>query len=387
MKSILMIASCPSMIGQFNMSNIDILIGMGYKVHVACNFNEQSVWTQDKVDELVKFFKNKNILYHQIDFSRSPKDIKSFISSYKQLKKLVMEEKFDFIHCHAPIPSVIARMVAHKTKTKIMYTAHGFHFFKGAPLKNWLIYYPVEKFYSHWTDVLITINKEDYNRACKKFHAKKVLYIPGVGLDTIKFEQIKADKISYRQILCIPYNAFLLISVGELHDRKNQRIIIEALHVLNNPNIYYIAVGKGQLYDEYMKLIKEYKLENNVKLLGFRSDIGELCKVSDCFVHPSVREGLGIAPLEAMACGLPLISTYINGIKDYTEDGVSGCCIMDPLSVDEMVAAISKMYSDSLFRETCAANNLETVKRFDITETEKIMKETYEYITSELVIK
>lgn len=380
-KKVLMLASVASMIDQFNMSNIDILLKIGYDVDVACNFGYGSTCSDEKIVELKAKLKEKGIRCFQIDFTRSVMNLFQDGKAYKQVRKLVENNKYDLIHCHSPIGGVIGRIVAHETNTKVIYTAHGFHFYEGGPKKNWFIYYPIEKALSKWTDVLITINKEDYNRAKKKFFAKETRYIPGVGVDVEKFEMGLKNKQQNKKMkraeLGVSDNDFVLLSIGELQDRKNQRVVIEALHMLNNPNIYYWAVGKGELFPEYLEMIKKYGLEKNVFLLGFRTDIMELCNAADCFVHPSVREGLGIAPLEAMAGGLPLISSYVNGIKDYTENEVSGCCIIDPLSVTEMKKAIEKMYQDVEFRNRCGINNLETVKKFDIKNTNNIMQDIY----------
>lgn len=380
-KKVLMLASVASMIDQFNMSNIDILLKIGYDVDVACNFGYGSTCSDEKIAELKAKLKEKGVRCFQIDFTRSVMNLFQDGKAYKQVRKLVENNKYDLIHCHSPIGGVIGRIVAHETNTKVIYTAHGFHFYEGGPKKNWFIYYPIEKALSKWTDVLITINKEDYNRAKKKFFAKETRYIPGVGVDVEKFEMGLKNKQQNKKMkraeLGVSDNDFVLLSVGELQDRKNQRVVIEALHMLNNPNIYYWAVGKGELFPEYLEMIKKYGLEKNVFLLGFRTDIMELCNAADCFVHPSVREGLGIAPLEAMAGGLPLISSYVNGIKDYTENEVSGCCIIDPLSVTEMKKAIEKMYQDVEFRNRCGINNLETVKKFDIKNTNNIMQDIY----------
>ena len=380
-KKVLMLASVASMIDQFNMSNIDILLNLGYQVDVACNFGIGSTCSDEKIVELKEKLKEKNVDCYQIDFTRNVMNLAQDYKAYKQVMELVESNRYDLIHCHSPIGGVVGRTVAHKKNVKVIYTAHGFHFYEGGPKKNWIIYYPIEKKLSKFTDVLITINKEDYCRAKETFYAKDTKYIPGVGVDTDKFgtslEQKNENRNKKRQELGIPDDKFVLLSVGELQDRKNQRVILEALHEMNNPNIYYWAVGKGELLPEYKQMIKKYGLEERVRLLGFRTDIVELCNAADCFVHPSVREGLGIAPLEAMATGLPLISSYVNGIKDYTEEGVSGCCLINPVSVVEMRQAIEKMYEDEEFRKSCGINNLETVKKFDIKNTYEIMKNIY----------
>ena len=169
--------------------------------------------------------------------------------------------------------------------------------------------------------------------------------------------------------------------MGELSVRKNQRIIFEALSQLKEEGrlgeTVYLAVGEGEKKEEYKEIIVNSNLERHAMLLGHRNDVDELCKAADCFVHPSVREGLGIAPLEAMATGLPLISSYVNGIRDYTEDGVSGCCI-DPMNVEQLAEAILKIKNDSSFREKCSNNNIIKAKEFDVENTNSIIKKVYE---------
>ncbi len=381
-KKALQLASVASMIDQFNIPNIDILLSLGYRVDVVADFTNPGTITKERAENLKKRLDDIGVRVIDIAIPRSlnPRVISC---AYKKVKKLIETEKYNLIHCHSPIGGAITRLAAKKCRksgTKVIYTAHGFHFYDGAPLKNWLLYYPIEKWLSRYTDVLITINKEDYKRASEKFKAKKTVYIPGVGVDTEKFAVCKVDAKAKRQELGVKEDDFLLLSVGELSERKNQKVIIDALGKMKAKgtigNIVYFAVGKGDMQENFKNLIRQYDLSDHAKLIGYRSDIDELCETVDCFVHPSIREGLGIAPLEAMAAGLPLISANVNGIKDYTEDGVSGCCV-DPTDVDEMVRAIKKIHDDGEFRNRCAANNYKTAKTFDIRNTNEIMSKVY----------
>lgn len=372
MKKVLIVATVGGFLG-FELNDIQILKEMGYEVHCASNFSFSM-----EHRAVIKLKEMQDVVLHQITFSRNPISKDNFIA-YKEIKKLMRKENFSLIHCHTPVGGVVTRIAARKYRkkgTKVIYTAHGFHFFEGAPLKNWLLYYPIEWLCSWWTDMLITINTEDYKRGKNKLHAKEIAYIPGVGVDVKKFSSASINRKEKRQELNIPQNAFVLLSVGELANRKNHQIVINALGKIENNNIYYLIVGTGERESFYKTLIEKNNLKDTVKLLGRRDDIAQLCKMADCFVHPSIREGLGIAPLEAMAVGLPLISANVNGIRDYTEDGKSGCCV-NPFDIDEMVAAINKMYSDSKFRDSCIFNNQEKVKKFDINETKKIMVDLY----------
>lgn len=377
----LMMATTAAMIEQFNKNNILILKELGYEIHVLGNFDKGNPISKERLDEFKDWLKNKNVKYFNYAATRQPLDLKNNIVAYKRTCQLIEQYKYDFIHCHTPLGSVIARIAAHKTHTKVIYTAHGFHFFSGAPIKNWLFYYPIERLLSRWTDLIILINKEDYRRAKNKFHAKMVEYIPGVGVDIDRFANCKINKVQKRHEFGIGEDKFILLSVGELQTRKNQEIVINALGKLQNKDIYYLIVGQGKLKKHYEELIHSYGLEGNIKMLGYRTDIDELCKMADCFVHPSIREGLGIAPLEAMASGLPLISASINGMMDYTKNGITGCCI-NPRSVEEMSSAITKMYYDKVFCEQCKKSNEKIVRNYDIQISTNIMKKIYKEFCS-----
>lgn len=315
MKRMLMVASVASMIGQFNMNNIKILQELGYQVEVACNFYDRSVWNDDRVEAFIKELKEKKIKTYQIDFSRSSKNMLQHMKSYRQLDCLMKKRKYDFIHCHTPIAGAIARLVAHKNNIKVIYTAHGFHFFKGAPMKNWILYYPVERFLARYTDILITINKEDYYRA-KTFKAKKVEYVPGVGIDIEKFKNCKVDVEKKKEELGIPSNAKVLLSVGELNKNKNHLLVIRALKKINRQDLYYLICGKGIEEYNLKKKTKQLKLEDKVIFAGFRNDVREIYHIADMFIFPSKREGLSVALMEAMASGIPCIASNIRGNVD-----------------------------------------------------------------------
>ena len=375
---VLMLASVASMIDQFNIPNIKLLIEMGYKVDVACNFVEGSTCSDAKIEELKNKLTEMGVDYYQIDFARSVRHIWQNLKAYHQVLSLMKANRYKFIHCHSPIGGVCGRLAGHKTHTKVIYTAHGFHFYKGAPLLNWLVYYPIEKYLSRYTDVLITINKEDYAIAQNKMHAKRTEYVPGVGIDIEKIKSVKVDRNKKRAELGISQDAFVLMSVGELNKNKNHEVVIKAVGAMKEvQNVHYIIAGRGPLDKYLLSLVERSRLGERVHLLGFRADVIELLKSSDCFVFPSRREGLGLAALEAMASGLPLITTYVGGIKDYATEGVTGCCLSNPLDVDAMAVAILTMRDNAAFREQCALNNIEIVKKFDISQSIRVMAQIY----------
>ncbi|MGL6247924.1 MAG: glycosyltransferase family 4 protein [Culicoidibacterales bacterium] len=368
-KKALIVTTVYGFIASFERTNIKRLQKLGYEVHIATNMNTDVHGEFGDVGQM----QNETLIKHQIDFMRSPFSAKNF-QAQKQLRDVVRKYNFDLIHCHTPVAGVITRLVAKNDKAKIIYTAHGFHFFTGGSKLNWLIYYPIEKWLSRYTDVLVTINTEDYQRANHKFHAKKVVYIPGVGINFDKFSSSKFDKDVKLQELGVSENQILLLSVGELNKNKNHEIIIRALKKINNKNLKYFIAGKGELQPYLKALISELNLENQVKLLGYRTDINELCQICDVFCFPSYREGLGLAAIEALSAGKPLITATTRGINDYSVDGVTGFKSKD-YSVEGFTEAIQKYLDNS---EKFDPSLLKTeAKKFSDTEVHKIMNEVY----------
>lgn len=345
MKQVLMLASVASMIDQFNMPNIALLQKLGYHVDVACNFEQGNTCSDARVAELKSKLREMNVRCYQIDFARNIKCIGQNIKAYQQVKKLMEQNHYVFCHCHSPIGGVVARIAGHRTKTKVIYTAHGFHFYKGAPIANWLMFYPVEKILSYWTDTLITINQEDYERAKKKFRAGKTYYLPGIGIDLERFHAGDAQTIQQkRQELGLQPQDVFLLSVGELSDRKNHVVVIEAMKQLiqRHPQLRYFICGQGEKKQELQQLIRKYHLEDHVKLLGFRTDVAELCQAADVFVFPSKQEGLPVALMEAMACGVPVVCSRIRGNTDLVKNGENGYLVRAD-QPEEYIQAIEKL--------------------------------------------
>ena len=363
MKKALIIASVYGFIHHFERNDIKILQELGYEITVASNLNNYK-------NEL----ENLNINLIHIPFQRNPFSLKN-ITAYKKLNEFLKKEKIDLIHCHTPIGGVIGRIVGHKNKVKnIIYTAHGFHFFKGAPLINWLLFYPVEKYLSKYTNILITINQEDYKRA-QTFYAEKVEYIPGVGIDTEMIRNIVVDKKKKREELGLTKDNIVLLSVGELSKRKNHITPIKALaQIKDNKNIFYLIAGVGPLENYLKEECKKLKIENQVKFLGFRKDIYELCKISDIYVFPSLQEGLPVALMEALCCNLPIICSDIRGNNDLVENEKNGFLVEN--NTKEYTKKINFLIKNSFYKKI-EINNSEILKKIEISNIQKQIKNIF----------
>lgn len=383
----------------FELNDIRILKSLGYEVYVATNFD-----TYEGQHDVVKEAGVPLERQYQIDFTRSP-FTPQIMKAYKQLKDIVFKGHFDLIHCHTPVGGVIARLVAKKynesvhrynhqiqsgriknkkeiTAVKVIYTAHGFHFFDGAPVKNWVMFYPIEKYLSKYTDVLITINKEDYKRASEKFFAKKVVYVPGVGVDTKKFASVAdtIDREAKRQELGVGASDIMLLSVGELNANKNHSAVIKALGQLllqgKMQNVKYMIAGSGDKEYELRTIAREEGVD--LKLLGYRHDISELMTACDFYILPSLREGLNVSLMEAMASGTPCLCSRIRGNVDLI-DAEKGGELFDPSNVESIAEAIGKECMAATEQQTNQGRyNLEKIKAFDLPIVERACKKLYE---------
>ena len=381
-KRALMLASVASMIDLFNADNINILISQGYKVDVSSNFNNGSITTQERVDEYKQELKERGINVYNTPIPRSIAKIRSIVDSYRIVKKLSMENRYQIVHCHSPIGGVVCRLACRKARkeysTKVVYTAHGFHFFKGASIKAWMIFYPVEKFCSRFTDVLITINKEDFNRA-QKFYAKKVEYVPGIGVHTDAFRNVVINKEEKRAEFGFDKDDFVLMSTGQISVRKNHEIIIRALAEIDNPAIKYLIVGFGELEDQLNALTKELNLENRVVFAGYRGDVKELLHAVDAFAFPSLQEGLPVSLMEAMCVGLPVVCSKIRGNVDLVQDGKNGF-LVDIHDYNAFANRIMLLFNDKELRNRLGSNASRTIENY----SNKIVIEKMNQLYSEI---
>lgn len=349
--------------------------------HLNIEFYQAANWQSSTKEQIFADEQEYGIKINSVPISRNPL-AGTNLTAYKALVELVKREKIDYIHCNTPVGGILGRLVGKKCNVKkVIYQAHGFHFYKGAPLLNWLLYYPVEKYLAHYTDVLITINREDYALAKRKMKLRnggKVYCVPGVGVDNLKFSKASSDKAAKRRELGIPEDAVLLLSVGELNGNKNHETVIRAIADMN---VCYIIAGQGERQQDLANLIDVQSLQDRVKLLGFRSDVKELYEAADIFVFPSFREGLPVSVMEAMASGLPCVASRIRGNVDLIEDCVNGF-LCDPHDASDFSEKINLLASDAGLREAMGNSNRMAVQKFG---TENVIQEMQNIYAAELL--
>ena len=367
MKKVLFAATVDSHILNFHIPYLKYFKDSGYEVHVATNSDKEIPYCDVK---------------HKVSFERKPFKVNN-IRAIGQLKKIIDKENFDIIHCHTPMGGAVTRIAAKKARkrgTKVFYTAHGFHFFKGAPLLNWLLFYPVEKHLSKYTDALITINEEDYNIANKKFHAKKTYLVHGVGVDPTKFniEMSEDEKNELRKSLGLNKEDFVLIYVAELSKRKHQDMAINVAKYLleNNIQVKLLLVGNDSLKGYYQDMVKKYRVDDNVKFLGYRKDIPNLLKISDLLISTSKQEGLPVNIMEGIEQKIPIICTNCRGNRDLIKNNVNGF-LVDIDDIYQMAEDIKVIMKNRDIRQTFMQKGKEKIKKYEIDNVMKEMDEIY----------
>lgn len=384
MKKILIITTIGGFLPQFEMNDVKILMDQGYEVHYASDFSNP-VYELD-----TELLKKMGIRLHPIAIRKSPLQFRHNLHALREIMTIVRKEKINVIHCHNPIGGVLGRLGAVAPeglpKPYVIYTAHGFHFYDGAPFLNWLLFFPAELLLAGRTDTIITINREDNARARRYMSGRlKAIYrIPGVGVKTGRFAPDLNVRQRVRKSLGIKEGTFYILSVGELNHNKNHEVIIRAIASLKDPDICYGICGKGYRLEYLEQLAKEKGIEHQVKFFGFRNDIPEMLQGADCFAFPSKREGLGIAALEAMAAGLPMISSDCRGTREYMEDNVTGYVCRSG-TVSEYAGLIRKMKENPLERKGMSGACRKAAESFNLDKTDKIMREIYGSLESKRI--
>ena len=347
MKKALILTHQSGFLWKFELENVHLLQSLGFIVHYASNCAED--WHHYDLGELARM----GVIYHDISIARSPYMWRMNFDAFRRLMDIVENEEIDLIHCHTPVGGVLGRLVGHFSKRhpKVIYTAHGFHFYKGAPILNNVLYRAVEYLLAPLTDVLIVINREDY-AAAKKMRLKKggrVCYIPGVGLDPEKFRAAdKAEKTKMREKLGIRPNDFFVLSVGELNRNKNHVTAMRAVLKLKQDagpggsRLIYGICGDGYFMNEARQYAAGLGLSEDVHFFAYQRKTRDYSGAADVTVFPSIREGLGMAALESLAMGVPVIAANNRGTREYMTDGLNGY-VCEPRDADGFASGIRKI--------------------------------------------
>jgi glycosyltransferase EpsD len=365
---ILFVASTFKHLKAFHTPYIELLKNHGHKVDAAAN------------DIHIQL--NETDSNYHLPINRSPFSLAN-LKAIIQLRQLLKKEQYNLIHCHTAMGSVVARVAALtiRNRPKIIYTAHGFHFFKGGPKRNWLIYFPVEWILSFYTDALVTINQEDFDLSKRRLFMKQVYKINGVGVNTERFKRITADvKIELRNRFNFSNEAFVLIYAAEYISRKNHHFVIRAAQKLKEeiPNLLVLFAGRGALLEEIKKSIENSELENIVIQLGFVNNIETYYAISDIGISASRQEGLGLNLIEEMFCGLPVVASHDRGHREIIEHGKNGYLYAQD-NVSDFVSLIVNLNRQKEERKIISENALESADKFKLSESLKSMEKVYNF--------
>lgn len=370
MKKILYVTNTSRMVNMFFIPHINMLLEEGYIVDCACEIIEGHKLQKEKFLDGINFY--------EVPFRRTPWAIKNIIA-FNKLVKIQKQNKYDIIHVHTPISAMVVRMLKILfPKVKIIYTAHGFHFYKGSSKMSWLVYKNIEKLLARFTDVLITINNEDFEVA-KTFKCKDVRKINGVGVNSNNFKELSHDEIlEKRKEFGFKKDDKIFITIGEHNSNKNQIMLFEIMNEINQniTNAKFIFIGDGEDFENNKKIVEEKNL-NNVFLLGFRNDVNELVNMSDVVLSLSYREGLPKNILEGLAVGKTILASNIRGNNELVESGVNGLLFDIKNSEDLKEKIIDICNYDDEFLEKSSINSKKIFKKYDLENVKKDLIKVY----------
>lgn len=362
----MLIATTDNMIWQFLIPHITDLIGMGAQVDCFCA--KTGFWFDELKDKY-------HLNMYEINFARSPFRFRN-LKAYNDLKKYQRQNHYDLIYCQQPVGGMMGRLIGHKFHIPVIYTAHGFFFFKGNnKIKNF-IFKTAEKFLSKYTDVLITMSNEDYS-AIKDWKVKYKYLIHGIGLDIDKYDNSPFDKSRLKEELHISPDDKVILTVAEFIKRKNYKAMLKCFSKLHSQhqNTKYILCGQGKLLDKMKHLSHKLNLDDSAIFLGYRKDINRIMQISDVFLLLSKHEGLTMAIMEAMHFGLPVVTSNVRGNKDLID--VRGGFVVDKNDLDSQVQALSTLLDDDDLREHMGEYNKQKIKNYYIDEIRKELKQIY----------
>lgn len=337
----------------------------GIEVHVAAKDN-----LSEKNGLEMKFYDK----FFDVPFSRSPRD-KENITAYKMLKGIINANEYDLIVCNTPMGSIVTRLAAIKSRrkgTKVIYIAHGFHFYKGAPKKNWLVFYNIEKLFARLCDMVITINDEDFEVAKKSFKAD-IRHIHGIGVSKERYyPKSQKEQLEIRKNLELASEDFVILCTGELNYNKNQTQLISAAEILKDkiPNLKILFAGNGPKEEELLEQIKTADLKDNIIMLGYRTDLENIVPAVDLVVSCSRREGMPLNIIEAMLCKKPIVATYNRGHNELINEGVNGY-LVSPESPEDLADRIYKIYSDPETASSFALRSERIAQGYTVASVEK----------------
>lgn len=355
MKSILIVTSSDYFVRVFLLPYIKELVDKGWLVHVASAYDGEDIpYIHRHIDIPVK---------------RTPFSLKNW-EAIKILSHEIETTQYNIVHCHTPVGAFIGRLAARNARrlygTKVIYTAHGFHFYDGAPLLSWLLYYPAERLLSKYTDAIITINREDAERVERHFsNIRKRYFLLGVGYDEGRIKPDKSHIDVLRKELNITSDDFVLIYIANLIAGKNHDFLLSCMQrlVKEIPCCKLLLCGDGDMRQHIADRVEMLHLQQHVIFAGFHWSIGDYMNMANVAVSASKREGLPLSIIEEMYSGLPVVATRIRGIKDLIDDGVNGL-LYEVDDKDGFCKHIISLYKNEQMRQSLKEREIDGIEKY-----------------------
>lgn len=266
----------------------------------------------------------------EVEWSRNPLDPQNLIVAPRQITEVLAQQGYDIVHVHTPVAAFVTRYALNglrkRGRPKVIYTAHGFHFYHGgAPLKN-AIFLALEKLAGRWTDYLVVINRED-EEAAKRYRivpTERTRYMPGIGVDIEHYSPNAVPEIEVlrvRQELGLALVTPLFLLVAEFIPRKRHHDVLKAFARLGRTEVHLAFAGDGLLMKEMQQLASDLGIQNQLHFLGLRQDIPTLVRASVATLLTSQQEGLPRSVMESLCLEIPVIGTEIRGTRELLEGG------------------------------------------------------------------
>ena len=306
-------------------------------------------------------------------FSRSPTALSNIVAARRIVQSVVANGEYDIVHVHTPVAAFVVRFALRKAsgrlRPKVIYTAHGFHFYHGGnPVRN-LVFRTLERLAGPWTDFLVVMNEEDFQAASRyeMVPADRLSYMPGIGLDLAKYsgESTGTGEVErVRDELGLERDASLFLMVAEFIPRKRHIDVLEAFAGLDTENSYLALAGTGKLLKSMQEKAKELGIADNVRWLGFRTDVPDLLRASTALILPSLHEGLPRSLMEALCLGVPCIGSDIRGTRDLLGQGKG--MLFSPGNVNELRSAMERIIDSPELRKEIVAKGRSDVDKYDV---------------------
>lgn len=285
-----------------------------------------------------------------VSWSRNPLDPRNFLRAAGQVRQIVRQGDYDIVHVHTPVAAFVTRYAVGRVRKNrrplLIYTAHGFHFYRGSPPLQYALFLALEKLAARWTDYLVVMNREDSDavRRYSLVPPERMCYMPGIGVDLQQYTSAVVSPGEIQQMrsaLGLTPADTLFVLVAEFIPNKRHADALHALAQLNNPSVHLALAGEGPLMEAIRALVQRLNLTQRVHFLGFRRDIPIVVRAARATLLLSQREGLPRSVMESLSLGVPVIGTDIRGIRDLLAEG--GGLLVPVGHIAELAKAMTRL--------------------------------------------